>query len=130
MKRVRIWRFCCLYFLVFGLNTEIYRVNLRFQSKCGKIRTRKNFIWLLNSSREFRFFYLFGIFFHRRLLLKHSARVPYRHLLSCQVASTNNYHKGCTYSSLSRKTSILFVSWCNVPICKLQRAICLYYLHQ
>ena len=30
------------YFPAFGLNTEIYLVNLRIQSKCGKIRTRKN----------------------------------------------------------------------------------------
>ena len=30
------------YFPVFGLNTEIYGVNLRIQSKYGKIRTRKN----------------------------------------------------------------------------------------
>ena len=28
-------------FPVFGLNTEIYGVNLRIQSKCGKIRTRR-----------------------------------------------------------------------------------------
>ena len=29
------------YFPAFGLNTEIYRVNLRIQFECGKIRTRK-----------------------------------------------------------------------------------------
>ena len=29
------------YFPVFGLNTEIYGVNLSIQSKYGKIRTRK-----------------------------------------------------------------------------------------
>ena len=29
--------FSGLYFLVFGLNTEIYFVNLRIQSECGKI---------------------------------------------------------------------------------------------
>ena len=29
------------YFPVFGFNTEIYSVNLRIQSKCGKIWTRK-----------------------------------------------------------------------------------------
>ena len=33
------------YFLAFGLNAETYIVNLRIQSKCGKIRTRK--IWHL-----------------------------------------------------------------------------------
>ena len=30
------------YFPAFGLNTEIYSVNLSIQSECGKIRTRKN----------------------------------------------------------------------------------------
>ena len=30
------------YFPIFGLNTEICGVNLRIQSKCGKIQTRKN----------------------------------------------------------------------------------------
>ena len=29
------------YFLVFGLHTETYSANIRIQSKCGKIRTRK-----------------------------------------------------------------------------------------
>ena len=33
------------YFPVFGLNTEIYSVNLRIQSKYRKIRTRKNSIF-------------------------------------------------------------------------------------
>ena len=33
--------FSGLHFPVFGLNTEIYRVNLRIQSECRKIRTRK-----------------------------------------------------------------------------------------
>ena len=30
------------YFPAFGLNTEIYSVNLRIKSECGKIWTRKN----------------------------------------------------------------------------------------
>ena len=34
--------FSGLYFPVFGLNTEICRVNLCVQSKCGKIRNRNN----------------------------------------------------------------------------------------
>ena len=33
------------YFLAFGLNTERYEVSLRIQSKCGKIRTRKNSVY-------------------------------------------------------------------------------------
>ena len=37
--------FSGLYFLVFGLNTEIYVVNLHIQSEYGKIRTKKNFIF-------------------------------------------------------------------------------------
>ena len=41
IKCVHIWSFSGLYFLVFGLNTEIYKVNIRIQSKYKKIRTRK-----------------------------------------------------------------------------------------
>ena len=33
------------YFLVFGLNMEIYKVNLRIQSKYRKIQTRKNSVF-------------------------------------------------------------------------------------
>ena len=33
------------YFPVFGLNTEIYGLNLRIQSEYWKIRTRKNFVF-------------------------------------------------------------------------------------
>ena len=33
------------YFPAFGLNTERYEVFLRIQSKCGKIRTRKNSVF-------------------------------------------------------------------------------------
>ena len=38
---VQIRSFSGSYFPLFGLNTEIYSVNLRIQSKYGKIRTRK-----------------------------------------------------------------------------------------
>ena len=51
------------YFPVFGLNSEIYGVNLRIQSECRKIRARKNsvighfsrsvidqFFWILRST--------------------------------------------------------------------------------
>ena len=41
MKSVRIWRFSGPYFPAFGLNMEIYSVNLRIQSKFRKVRTRK-----------------------------------------------------------------------------------------
>ena len=37
--------FSGLYFPVFSLNTEIYGVNLRIQSECRKIRTRKNSVF-------------------------------------------------------------------------------------
>ena len=33
------------YFPVLGLNTEIYRVNLRIQARYGKLRTRKNSVF-------------------------------------------------------------------------------------
>ena len=32
-------------FVVFGVNMEIYGVNLRIESKYGKIRTRKNSVF-------------------------------------------------------------------------------------
>ena len=40
MKSVRVWVFSGLYFSAFGLNTDIYSVNLRIQFKCGKTWTR------------------------------------------------------------------------------------------
>ena len=36
--------FSGLFFPAFGLNAEIYSVNLQVQYECGKIRTRKNFV--------------------------------------------------------------------------------------
>ena len=41
IKSFRIWSFFGLYFPVFGMNTEIYRLNLRIQSECGNMRIRK-----------------------------------------------------------------------------------------
>ena len=40
-KGVRIRSVSGTYFPAFRLNMEIYRVNLRIQSECWKIRTRK-----------------------------------------------------------------------------------------
>ena len=41
IKVVYVRGFSEIYFPAFGLNKEIYIVNLSIQSKCGKIRTRK-----------------------------------------------------------------------------------------
>ena len=41
MKTVSNWSFSGPYFPAFGLNTEIYYVNLFIQSKCRKIYFRK-----------------------------------------------------------------------------------------
>ena len=41
VKSVRIRSFSGPYFPAFGLKMEIYGVNLRIQSECGKIWTRK-----------------------------------------------------------------------------------------
>ena len=41
LKCVKIWSFSGPCFLKFGLNAEIYKLNLRIQSKYGKIQTRK-----------------------------------------------------------------------------------------
>ena len=43
---VRIWSFSYLYISTFGRNTKIDAVDLRIQSKCGKIRTKIR-IWTL-----------------------------------------------------------------------------------
>ena len=46
VKSVQIWSiFWPVFFLEFGLNTEIYSVNLRIRSECGEIRTRKNSVF-------------------------------------------------------------------------------------
>ena len=42
VKSGRIRSFPGPYFPAFGLNTEIYSVNVRIQSVCGEITTRKN----------------------------------------------------------------------------------------
>ena len=41
IKSVRVRSFSGPYFPAFGLNTEVYSVNLHIQSECGKIRPRK-----------------------------------------------------------------------------------------
>ena len=40
VKIVLIWLYSGPYFPAFGLNMERYKVSLRIQSECGKIRTR------------------------------------------------------------------------------------------
>ena len=42
LKRGRVRSFSGLHFHAFELNTEIYSVNLRIQSKFGKMQTKKN----------------------------------------------------------------------------------------
>ena len=60
-KESKIGVFSGPYFPVFGLNTEIYGVNLCIQSKYGKIRTRKipylgtfHAMWSSDVFREYR----------------------------------------------------------------------------
>ena len=45
VKHVCIRSYSGPYFPAFELNTEIYSVNLRIQSECWKIRTRKNSVF-------------------------------------------------------------------------------------
>ena len=52
MKNVRIHSFTGPYFLVFGLNKEIYIVNICIQSEYGKMRIRKNSQFGLVSSSD------------------------------------------------------------------------------
>ena len=44
-KEFRYGVLSCPYFRAFGMNTERYFVSLRIQSECGKIQTRKNFVF-------------------------------------------------------------------------------------
>ena len=41
VNSVHIWSFSGPHFPAFGLNLEIYRVNIRIQAKCGNMLTRK-----------------------------------------------------------------------------------------
>lgn len=44
VKIVYVPGFSEIYFPAFGLNKEIYIVNLSIQSKCGETQTRKNYL--------------------------------------------------------------------------------------
>ena len=68
VKSVQIRSFSGPYFPVFGLNAEIYEVNLRIQSKYGKMQTRKNSV--------------FGHFSHSEILITTSFQtyVPWNSL--------------------------------------------------
>ena len=46
--------FCGPYFPAFGLNTDIYEVNLRVQSRYGKRQTAKNSVFGLSSRSAIR----------------------------------------------------------------------------
>ena len=41
LKSVNIWSFSGPYFPTFGLNTQIYILNLLYRLECRKIQTRK-----------------------------------------------------------------------------------------
>ena len=45
VKCIQIRSFSCPCFSAFALDTEGYKVSLRIQSECGKIRTRKNSVF-------------------------------------------------------------------------------------
>ena len=49
VKSVRIWSFSGPHFPAFGLNTDIYFLNLCIQSKFGKMLTRKHPIFLCSN---------------------------------------------------------------------------------
>ena len=42
VKSDRVWSYFGSYFSAFALNSEVYFVNLRIQSECGKIRSRQS----------------------------------------------------------------------------------------
>ena len=78
------------YFPVFGLNTEIYEINIRIQSKYWKVRTRNNSVLGHFSRSHFRAFQTFGHAFEalreyrklgrefqKRPILSWSATIPY-----------------------------------------------------
>ena len=55
VKMFKYGAFSGPYFSAFGLNTERYEVSLRIQSKCGKIRTRKNSVFGHFSRKAYAF---------------------------------------------------------------------------
>ena len=59
VKSLRIWSYSGPYFPAFGLNTERYKVPLRFQSECGKVRTRIN----LNTDNFYAMYLILLLFF-------------------------------------------------------------------
>ena len=66
------------YFPIFGLNTEIHRVNPRIQSKYEKIRTRKN--------------YVFGHFLHSGKHVNNNYGFQTKHIF-CESFKSNNLIK-------------------------------------
>ena len=58
----KYWVFSGPYFSIFGLNTEIYSGNLRIESKCRKIRTRKNSLFGHFSRSETELFFCYQTF--------------------------------------------------------------------
>ena len=55
-EKFQIRNFSGLYFPPLGVNTKFYGINLRIQSKCWKIRTRKKFVFghFSRSRKEFQ----------------------------------------------------------------------------
>ena len=77
LKSIQIWSFSGPYFPVFGLNTDIYRVNLRIQSKYRKIRTKKNSVFrhFSHSDSYYQGCYIFEGITTKSILLKQSAQL-------------------------------------------------------
>ena len=82
VKSVQIQSFSGPYIPAFGLNAEIYGVNLRIQSKYGKIQTRKNSV--------------FGYFSDSRLTMKYDG-------------NSNNIILWIKYTDLPKKRVFLLI---------------------
>ena len=87
-------------FLIFGLNTEIYFVNLRIQSEYTKIRTRNNSVFG-HFSRSVRFNHLLEL---NHLMLSLVAKIGRR---QTELLKHNYYHnsflKSCYWRCFIKK---------------------------
>ena len=84
IKSIHIQNFSGPYFLAFGPNTDTYPVNLRIQSECGKIRTRKTLNTDTFDAVSFWkyscFKFMEGYEFHKRRLLRTQPTTPFSKL--------------------------------------------------
>ena len=116
------------YFPVFGLNTEIYEVNLRIQSKYRKIRTRNNYVFghfsRSASLAEMRISYLAGehltFLYCRVVCLRLPIKLPTCDKISLLMTSS---YKMVFFFKIQHTKSVLFIDIYYYAKSELQRDI-------